>query len=139
MRRFRSSSTSFPISPGPICEVELELTVWDGNAERRVPVSAPDGPFVVMSIELEEDEGEYGTVYLGGEICRRYVIATPDGASCHPAARATSPSGERAVRATGTRARLRHPGLDTPLRGYSTSAGLGVWKDRAVGSVRWPA
>ena len=60
-----------PDFSGSICEVELELTVWDGDAERRVLVSGPDGPFVVMSIELEEDEGEYGIVYLGGEICRR--------------------------------------------------------------------
>ena len=67
-----------PDFSGSICEVELELTVWDGDAERRVLVSGPDGPFVVMSIELEEDEGEYGIVYLGGEICRRYVTATPD-------------------------------------------------------------
>ena len=67
-----------PDFSGSICEVELELTVWDGNAERRQLVSGPDGPFVVMSIELEEDEGEYGTVYLGGEVCRRYVTATPD-------------------------------------------------------------
>ena len=67
-----------PDFSGSICEVELELTVWDGNAERRQLVSSPDGPFVVMSIELEEDEDEYGTVYLGGEICRRYVTATPD-------------------------------------------------------------
>jgi hypothetical protein len=67
-----------PDFSGSICEVELELTVWDGNAERRVRVSGADGPFVVTSIELEEDEGEYGTVYLGGAICHRYVIATPD-------------------------------------------------------------
>ena len=70
-----------PDFSGSICEVELELTVWDGNAERRVLVSGPDGPFVVMSIELEEDEGEYGTVYLGGEICRQYVTAPPDWSS----------------------------------------------------------
>ena len=31
-----------------------------------------------MPIERYEVEGEYGTVYLGGLICRRYVIATPD-------------------------------------------------------------
>jgi hypothetical protein len=67
-----------PDFSGSICQVELELTVWDGNAERHVPVSGPDGPFIVMSIELEEAEGEYETVYLGGEICRRYVTATPD-------------------------------------------------------------
>ena len=67
-----------PDFSGSICEVELELTVWDGNGERRVLVSGPDGPFVVMSIELSEAEGEYGTVYLGGEICRQYVTATPD-------------------------------------------------------------
>jgi hypothetical protein len=41
-------------------------------------VSGPDGPFVIMPIEPDEVEGEYGTVYLGGEICRRYVTATPD-------------------------------------------------------------
>lgn len=67
-----------PSSSGSICEVELELTVWDGNAERRVSVSGPDGPFVVMPFEREEVEVEYGTVYLGGEICRQYVPATSD-------------------------------------------------------------
>lgn len=67
-----------PYSSGSICEVELELTVWDGNAERRVPVSGPDGPFVVMPFEREEVEVEYGAVYLGGEICRQYVLATQD-------------------------------------------------------------
>ncbi|GGI43899.1 glutathione synthase/RimK-type ligase-like ATP-grasp enzyme [Agromyces flavus] len=34
-----------------------------------------------MSIELEEDEGEYGAVYLGGEVCHRYVPAPPDWSS----------------------------------------------------------
>ena len=67
-----------PSSGGLVCTVKLQLTVWDGNAERRVPVSGPDGPFVIMPIEPDEVEGEYGTVYLGGEICRRYVTATPD-------------------------------------------------------------
>jgi hypothetical protein len=67
-----------PFSTGSVCTVELELTVWDGDAERRVPVSGPDGPFVIMPIERDEVEGEYGTVYLGGEICRHYVTATPD-------------------------------------------------------------
>ena len=73
-----------PDFSGSICEVELELTVWDGNAERRQLVSSPEGPFVVMSIELEEDEDEYGTVYLGGKICHRYVTATPDWSSMPP-------------------------------------------------------
>lgn len=62
---------------GSTCEVELELTVWDGNEERQMRVAGPDGPFVVTSIELEEDEGEYRAVYLGGRICQRYVPATP--------------------------------------------------------------
>ncbi len=73
-----------PDFSGSTCEVELELTVWDGSTERRMPVSGPAGPFVVTSIELEEDEGEYGTVYLGGDICRRYVTATPGWSNMPP-------------------------------------------------------
>jgi hypothetical protein len=62
---------------GSTCEVELEMTVRDGDAEQRQRISGPDGPFVVTSIELDEAEGEYGAVYLGGAICREYVPATP--------------------------------------------------------------
>ncbi|MFE5672113.1 hypothetical protein ACFQ58_10970 [Agromyces sp. NPDC056523] len=64
-----------PAFTGSICEVQLDLTVWDGNTKHTERVSGPDGPFVVMSIELEEDEGDYGAVYLGGEVCHQYVPA----------------------------------------------------------------
>ena len=67
-----------PDFSGSICRVELDLTVQDGSEERTQRISGPDGPFEVMSIELYEDEIEYGTVFLGGEICRQYVLATPD-------------------------------------------------------------
>lgn len=73
-----------PYSTGSVCEVELELTVWDGNAEQRVQVSGPDGPFVVMPFEREEVEADYGAVYLGGEICRPYVLAAPNWSSGPP-------------------------------------------------------
>ena len=73
-----------PDFSGSTCEVQLELTVWDGNAERQQIVSGPDGPFVVTSIELEDAEGEYGNVYLGGRICHQYVTATPDWSSVPP-------------------------------------------------------
>ncbi|MFE6256612.1 hypothetical protein [Agromyces sp. NPDC057865] len=73
-----------PAFNGSICRVELDLTVWDGSAERTLRISGPDGPFVVMSIERYEDEDEYGTVYLGGEVCRQYVPAPPDWSSNPP-------------------------------------------------------
>lgn len=69
---------------GSTCEVELELTVWDGDEERQERVSGPDGPFVVTSIELEEDEGEYDAVYLGGMICKQYVPAAADWSNLPP-------------------------------------------------------
>jgi hypothetical protein len=66
---------------GSTCEVELDLTVWDGDEERHQRISGPDGPFVVTSIELDDAEGEYSAVYLGGGICQRYVPATPNWSS----------------------------------------------------------
>jgi len=66
---------------GSTCEVELDLTVWDGDEERHQLISGPDGPFVVTSIELDDAEGEYDAVYLGGGICQRYVVATPNWSS----------------------------------------------------------
>jgi len=69
---------------GSTCDVELEMTVRDGDAEHRQRIDGPDGPFTVTSIELEEDEGEYGAVYLGGQICREYVPATPNWSSLPP-------------------------------------------------------
>jgi hypothetical protein len=73
-----------PDFTGSTCEVELDLTVWSGNDEEHLRVAGPDGPFAVTSIELEEDEGEYGAVYLGGMICRQYVPATPNWSSTPP-------------------------------------------------------
>jgi hypothetical protein len=67
-----------PDFSGSICQVQLELTVREADAERQVQVLGQDGPFTVMSIELEHDEAQYGTVYLGGDICRQYVVAVPD-------------------------------------------------------------
>ena len=78
MRRFRSSSTSFP-SPGRSAGGAGVDGVGRG-CRATCAVSGPDGPFVIMPIERDEVEGEYGIVYLGGEICRRYVTATPTGA-----------------------------------------------------------
>ncbi|WP_173923140.1 hypothetical protein [Agromyces sp. Marseille-P2726] len=68
-----------PDFSGSICNVRLKMTVWDGNVEHHQSVpDEGDDPFVVMSIELEENESKYGAVYLGGAICRQYVRATPN-------------------------------------------------------------
>jgi hypothetical protein len=82
-----------PAFTGSICEVQLDLTVWDGNAKRTERVSGPDGPFTVMSIELYEDEAEYGAVYLGGEVCHRYVVGFDGWSSMDPCGEGNAAAG----------------------------------------------
>ena len=67
-----------PGAAGSSCAVELELTVWDGDVERLQRISDEDGPFRVVDWELEAAEAEYDGVYLGGELCRNYVVAQPN-------------------------------------------------------------
>ncbi len=67
-----------PAAAGSSCMVELELTAWDGDVERLQRISDEDGPFRVVDWEPDTAEAEYDVVYLGGELCRNYVVAQPN-------------------------------------------------------------
>lgn len=67
-----------PGAAGSSCTVELELTVWDGDVERLQRISDEHGPFRVVDWERDTAEAKYDVVYLGGELCRNYVVALPN-------------------------------------------------------------
>ena len=60
---------------GIMCDVVLELTVFDRDREVAQRVLDDGEPFHLMWSEPSDVESEYDAVYLGGMLCRNYVEA----------------------------------------------------------------
>ena len=79
--------------PGQLCRPQLEMTVIHRDKEYKQNVVPEDQRTGVMGEEPAEAEQEYSQVYLGGYICRKYVLATPDGVNeCGPEGKCEIPA-----------------------------------------------
>ena len=79
---------------GIVCDVVLELTVFDRDRERVQRVLDDGEPFHVMWSEPSGTESEYDAAYLGGTLCTEYVPAPAGWESTGPSACGPGNEGE---------------------------------------------
>lgn len=66
-----------PDERGLMCDVVLELTVFDRDQQQELRIDYDGEPFHVMWPEPSGAEAEYEAAYVGGMICAEFVTATP--------------------------------------------------------------
>ncbi len=66
-----------PDEEGLMCNVALELTIYDRDEQEEQRILDDGEAFHVMWPESPGTEAEYEVAYLGGMLCTEYVAATP--------------------------------------------------------------